>query len=200
MKKSPGSNRSKKTNTHVPLAFELAALASADGNLHKAFQSYLSASEYLEMNGPAELKLRKGTLSEKVKALDRLIRGGALKRGEAVIEYEKLVSGMTAFKLYKDKRDDGVKSAIKAVTERSCSYQTARDYLKKAWMLNPSLYTRPELWGKVEKAAKPWDHWCDANTVVGQDKEEGTGENYRYLWIPGELLEATLHLLRQRKK
>jgi hypothetical protein len=200
MKKSSGSKCSKKDeHAQMPSAFELAVLASfTDGNLHEAFHSYLSASEYLEMNGPAELALRKGNLSEKVEALEQLRRAGAVEREEAVIEYEKQVSGLKPpLRLYKDKRDDAVKSAIRTVTDRPCSYQTARDFLRKAWVLNPSLYTAPELRAKVDAAANPWDSWCDAYTLVGQDGER---ENYRFLWVPGELLNVTLLLLRQQRK
>jgi hypothetical protein len=158
----------------------------------------LSASEYLETNGPAELALRKGGLSEKAEALERLSRSGALNRGETAIEYKKLISGLRPLlKLYKDKRDDEVKSAISAATGRSCNYQTARDFLKRAWVLNPSRYTWPELRTTIDSARNPWNRWCDAYTLVRQDKENRT---HRFLLIPGELLEAALRLRRRRQR
>jgi len=186
-------------NAQIPSAFELAALAAlTGGDLHRAFHSYLSASEYLETNGPAELALRKGNLGEKVEGFVKLKLDGALDRGQEVTEYEKLVSGLKpAVKLYKDKRDDAVKSAIQGVTGRSCNYQTARDSLKKAWVLNPPHYTAFELQKKIDAASNPWDCWCDAYTLIGQDKEK---KIYRFLSVPGELLDATLHLLRHQEK
>ncbi len=195
MKKSPGSKPGKKPKTQMLSAFELALLAKfTNGNLRSAFDSYLSASEYLETNGAAELALRKRALSkEKIEAFAQLMRSGALNHQDAGTEYEKLVSGLKpALKLYKDKRDDAVKSAIRAVTNRPCNYQTARDFLKKAWVLNPSAYTASERLAKINRASKPWDRWCDVHTRRGQDKEKKT---YRYLSIPGELIEAALRLL-----
>jgi hypothetical protein len=197
MKKSEeGAN---KKNTQLPSAFELAVLATfTSGNLHKAFQSYLWASEYLKANGAAELALQKGALSKKkIEAFVKLTSRGALDRGQAVIEYEKLVSGLKpALKLYKDERDDAVKSAIRVVTDRPCNYQTARDHLKKVWELKPARFTPRSLLKKIKTAANPWDSWCDAHTVVGRDKEK---KKYRYLWVPGELINAVLHLCVSRK-
>ena len=198
MKKSSGSKRVEKTNTQMPSAFELAVLASfTDGNSHKAFQSFLSASEYLKANGAAELALGKGALSKKkIEAFVKLTSGGALDPGQAVIEYEKLVSGLKpALKLYKDKRDDAVKSAIRVVTDRPCNYQTARDHLKKAWELKPSRYTPHGLLAKIKAAANPWDCWCDVQTG-----EDGKDNNSRYLSITKELLNSALVLLRQQEK
>ena len=198
MKESLGSKHGKKTNTQMPSAFELAVLASfTDGNLHKAFQSYSSALEYLKTNGADELALRKGTLSKKkIEAFEKLRSGGALDRGQAVIEYEKLVFGLKpALKLYKDKRDDAVKSAIRAATNRSCNYETARNLVKKAWQLKPSRYTPHGLLAKIKAAKNPWDCWCDAQTA--KDKKD---DNSRYISITRELLESTLRLLRQHEK
>jgi hypothetical protein len=201
MKKSPVSSRGKKKKQLMPSAFELAALASSNrGDLHRAFKSYLSASEYLETNGPAELDLRKGGLAEKIEAFAKLKSAGVFGGGDAAAEYQKLVAGLRGYrKLYKDKRDDGVKSAAKTVTGRPCNYQTARDHLKKAWLMDPSRYTPPDDKTSAKKitVTNQWDRWCHQHTITGHDKEKGT---YRYLLIPEELLEAALRLICRSRK
>jgi hypothetical protein len=188
-----------KKNMQLPSAFELAMLARfTGGDLHRALQGYLSASQYLHRYGPAALALRKGRLSKKkIEALGNLIDSNALRPKEAARQYEKLVSSLKPeLKLYKDKRPDEVKSAISTVTRRPCNYETARDHLKKSWEERPSRYTHRFLLAKIKATTNPWDSWCDAHTLVGQDK----GKKIYSLRVPGELLDATLHRLRQRKK
>jgi hypothetical protein len=166
------TDNARKKNPQMPSAFELAVLANfAGGNLRAALHSYLAASEYLKKNGQAELALRHKKLSKKkIEAFGKLRDRGALSGNEGAIEYEKLVSGLKpALKLYKDRRDDQVKSAISEVTDRPCNYQTARDHLKRVWQPKPSRYT-PSLWLEEVKAANnPWDRWCHKHTVVTQD-------------------------------
>jgi len=183
----------------MPSAFELAVLASLNkGNLRTAFHSYLTASEYLKTNGLAEFVLRKGKLSKKkIEAFGKLVASGALYAGEKAEEYVKLTQRLSRdLRLYKDERLDEVKRAISAVTGRPCKYETARDHLKKAWEQKPSRYTPPDLLTRIKARINPWDGWCDAQTVVRLDQ----GKKIYYLWIPGELLNATLHLVGQQRK
>jgi len=182
-----------KASANLPSAAELAILASVNGGeVDKAFRLYLSATEYLKTMAQLEITLRTGDLGARVTAFGKLWDAGEFTAEESVIWWRRLTANLKPYrKLYKDERDDGVKSAVKTVTGRPCKYPTARDYLKKAWLIEPSRYTPPddETSAKKNTAVNPWDSWCDQHTITGFDKEK---KAYRYLWIPGELLEAAL--------
>jgi hypothetical protein len=198
------SLRKQNTPSGLPSAFELAILATLNGgNFKEAFGTYLLASEYLDTEVEKELELRRkaqGTIAERGEAFRERVRSGELK-GKAIQKaYEELVTLVRPFlsdaELFIDGRDDSVKTSIRELTGRRCNADTARDYLRAAWMrsrLPKRVAIDSENMPTDEKRRaveiKEWNKWCDKHR----------NRSSKSFVFPQALLDAALQWIKDRR-
>ena len=198
------SPRKQNTPRELPSAFELAILATLNGgNCKEAFETYLRASAYLHTEVEKELELRRkaqGTIVERSQAFRERVRSGQLKGKAVESAYEELLTPIRPYlsdvKLFIDESDDDVKRPIRELTGRGCNSDTARNYLRAAWMrsrlpigvaIDSENMPTDEKRRAVEK--KEWNKWCDKHR----------NRSSKSFVFPRALLDAALKWIKDRR-
>jgi len=186
-----------KADEQKPSVIELAMLAATlKCGPMTALSAWFEAQSYLETDALDDIslfrKLRDGG-REHIAEFAKKVDSKEATPADYKALLDDLFGGRYCIRLYMDKREDQVKDAIKNLTGRRCGYETARDYIRDAWLRLKCL-SLDDAWRDRNATLKEWDEWLQGQH---RGKKQGDEDN-RYVLIPRNLLHATEKLINRK--